>query len=127
MTLCNSDIRSLAAGADGALWVGTVEGLNRMFSDTLANGEVVHRIQRIHKPAVFANGYITEMVQDHLHKNIMWAGTLGKGCIASTQMIWRFWLFSKMIQQQCRSAAITLFLCINRRKGCCGSAHIAAG
>ena len=79
LTLCNSDIRSLAAGADGALWVGTVEGLNRMFSDTLANGEVVHRIQRIHKPAVFANGYITEMVQDHLHKNIMWAGTLGKG------------------------------------------------
>ena len=72
--LTDSRVRSLAVTGDGALWVGTARGLNRV---DLASSHVTRILPGPAGSATLRGNYVSTLLADRVGR--LWAGTVGGG------------------------------------------------
>ncbi len=72
--LTDGRIQTLAPAADGKLWIGTRNGLNRLDPQS---GEVLRIPAAVKDPAGLAGGFVTSMVTDRHGR--LWVATFGGG------------------------------------------------
>ena len=84
--LSNQRVRAIAKAPDGALWIGTTRGLNRVDP---ATGAVFSMLPARHDPQGLSGSFVSTLLFDRYGR--LWAGTIGGGLniIAPHRGRWR--------------------------------------